>query len=293
MPQILTAHLETVAPVWTGGVDRESGEARETGLVGSLRWWYEALVRGLGGYACDPTAADDRCLFNEAAFRSTEEVEDGLRDVCPACRLFGCTGWSSKFNSQLTDGQGRMPVDLSRAGVAFQMHFVEVKPLVHEERWLLARVLGLIARYGSIGGRTTLKPPDQPDYGIVELKENIPAPELGREAVARWLRGLLADSTSMQRRQAAQPRQIPRLDLFFFNDSHWLDLRAINDLLRVDASGFLAGKIGVSKKVFSFRVGNRFWGYAADRAMLTKVLNRLAALGVHGTKEGEAVIHEL
>lgn len=293
MPQILTARLKTVAPLWTGGVDRESSEARETGLAGSLRWWYEVLVRGLGGYACDPTAVGDRCLFNEAAFRATEEVEDGLRDICPACRLFGCTGWSSKFNFQLTDAQGRMPVDLSQTDVTFQMRFVEVKPLADEERWLLARELQLIGRYGSIGGRTPLKPPDQPDYGIVEVRENIPTPELSREEVARWLAGLLATSTDMQRRQAAQPRQVPRLDLFFFNDGHWLDLRNVNDLMRVDSSGFLAGKIGVSKKVFSFRVGNRFWGYAADRTMLTKVMDRLAALGVHGTKKGEAVIHEL
>ncbi len=293
MLQILTARLKTVAPVWTGGVDRESSQARETGLAGSLRWWYEALVRGLGGYACDPTAVDDRCFFNEAAFQATGEVEDGLRDVCPACRLFGCTGWSSKFNFRLADAQGRMPVELGREGVTFQMRFVEVKPLAEEERWLLSRVLHLIDRYGSLGGRTTLKPPEQPDYGVVEVRENIPAPELSREEVARRLAGLLANSADMQRRQAAQPSQIPRLDLFFFNDDHWLDLRAINDLMQVDSSGFLAGKIGVSKKIFSFRVGNRFWGYAADRTMLTKVMDRLAALGVRGTKKGEVVINEL
>lgn len=293
MPQVLTARLRTVAPIWTGGVDRESGLARETGLAGSLRWWYEALVRGLGGYACDPTDDRDRCLFDEAAFRSTGDLEQGLRDVCPACRLFGCTGWKAKFNLYLANGRGRMPVTLDRPGIAFQMRFALVKPLQDEEQWLLSRTLKLIGDYGSMGGRTTLKPPNQPDYGLVQVVENIPAPEVGREEAARWVRELLARSADMLRRQAAQPHEIPRLDLFFFNNEHWLDLRAINGLLKTDPTGFLAGRVGVSKKVFSFQVGNRFWGYAADRAMLDRVLQQLNVMGVHGTKGGEEVLHEL
>lgn len=293
MTQVLTARLRTVAPIWTGGVDRESGQARETGIAGSLRWWYEALVRGLGGYACDPTADADRCLFNEAAFRTTGDVEEGLRDVCPACCLFGCTGWKAKFNLYLTNGRGRMPVALDRPDIPFQMRFALVKPLKEEEQWLLARTLELIGDYGSMGGRTPLKPPQQPDYGLVEVVENIPVPDIGREEVAHWLEELLARSANMQRRQAAQPREIPRLNLFFFNNGYWLDLRAINSLLRTDPTGFLAGRVGVSKKVFSFQTGRRFWGYAADRAMLDRVLQQLNVMGVRGTQPGEEVLHEL
>lgn len=293
MPQVLTARFRTMAPIWTGGVDRESGQARETGLAGSLRWWYEALVRGMGGYACDPTADDDRCLFNDSVFRTTDDVEEGLHDVCATCRLFGCTGWKAKFNLYLTNGQGRMPVALDRPDTPFQMRFVLVKPLSDEEQWLLARTLKLIGDYGSMGGRTPLKPPNQPDYGLVQMVENIPAPEIGREEVVRWMEELRARSADMQRRQAAQPREIPRLDLFFFNNDHWLDLQAINSLLRTDPTGFLAGRVGVSKKIFSFQVGGRFWGYTADRAMLDKVFQQLNVMGVHGTRRGEEVLHEL
>ena len=47
----LTIELKTLTPLWTGGVDKTCDRLHETGLIGSLRWWYEALVRGLGGYA--------------------------------------------------------------------------------------------------------------------------------------------------------------------------------------------------------------------------------------------------
>lgn len=79
--------LRTLTPLWTGGIDQTSDRLHETGLLGSLRWWYEALVRGLGGYACDPTG-DDRC-----------PDKDGKR--CAVCELFGCTGWARKFRLEI------------------------------------------------------------------------------------------------------------------------------------------------------------------------------------------------
>lgn len=75
--------FKTLTPIWTGNAERESTQLRETGIIGSLRWWYESLVRGLGGYACDPTS-DNRC-----------PDKDG--NHCDACELFGCTGWARKF----------------------------------------------------------------------------------------------------------------------------------------------------------------------------------------------------
>lgn len=77
-----------------------------------MRWWYEAIVRGLGGYACDPTN-DIHCKFNTEAYNREYKqcleaneskelalkyaLEAGLKEVCPACRLFGCTGWKRQF----------------------------------------------------------------------------------------------------------------------------------------------------------------------------------------------------
>ena len=44
-----------ITPIWTGDVDQKGARLRETGLIGSLRWWYEAILRSIGFYACDPS----------------------------------------------------------------------------------------------------------------------------------------------------------------------------------------------------------------------------------------------
>ncbi len=96
---LMEIHLKTLTPLWTGDIEGKCTKIKETGIIGSLRWWYEALVRGLGGYACDPT--DSECEFNYNAYRETKNVENGLKDVCEACRLFGCTGWRKKFKLEI------------------------------------------------------------------------------------------------------------------------------------------------------------------------------------------------
>lgn len=58
-----TVKIRPLTPIWTGDADRQNTTLRETGIIGSLRWWYEALIRGLGGTACDPTS-DHRCQLS-------------------------------------------------------------------------------------------------------------------------------------------------------------------------------------------------------------------------------------
>jgi CRISPR-associated protein Cmr1 len=82
----LNITLETVTPIWTGGADRKADRLHATGIMGSLRWWYEALVRGVGGRVC---SADEPCRYDE-----DEELYQGLCDVC---RIFGATGWARRF----------------------------------------------------------------------------------------------------------------------------------------------------------------------------------------------------
>ncbi|MBN1138081.1 MAG: type III-B CRISPR module RAMP protein Cmr1 [Anaerolineae bacterium] len=94
--------FRTLTPLWTGGAGRNSDQARETGLIGSMRWWYEAILRGLGGQVCDPMG-DDRCEFNAKSDCPPEE------QLCPACWLFGCTGWQRRFRLRV---DGLHPQDL-------------------------------------------------------------------------------------------------------------------------------------------------------------------------------------
>lgn len=97
MPLKIT--LKTLTPLWTGGVDQTCDRLHETGLIGSLRWWYEVLVRGLGGYACDPT--EHSCTFDEEKYRKSiaGDERQRLRDagLCDTCQLFGATGWARRF----------------------------------------------------------------------------------------------------------------------------------------------------------------------------------------------------
>jgi CRISPR-associated protein Cmr1 len=54
--------LGTLTPIYTGGIDGKSEQLHSQGVLGSLRWWYEAILRGQGIRACDPSRHS--CLYN-------------------------------------------------------------------------------------------------------------------------------------------------------------------------------------------------------------------------------------
>ena len=95
-----TIKIKTLTPIWTGGIDGKCGRLYETGIIGSLRWWYEAVVRRWG-YACDPTSdnKDNRCELSG----KEKTDEERMRNMCPACYLFGCGGWKRQFRLKIED----------------------------------------------------------------------------------------------------------------------------------------------------------------------------------------------
>ncbi|WP_245863474.1 type III-B CRISPR module RAMP protein Cmr1 [Candidatus Viridilinea mediisalina] len=102
--------MRTLTPLWTGGV--ETGRVdrlHETGLLGSMRWWMEVLVRGLGGTACDLSEAT--CRFDSEGYNrsSANDEPQRLRDagLCDVCQLFGATGWRRRFRIEVLDDQTR------------------------------------------------------------------------------------------------------------------------------------------------------------------------------------------
>lgn len=113
MIEPLSITLKTLTPLWTGGVNGKVDRIHETGIIGSLRWWYEAIVRGLGGYVCDPTAeAEDKIgksEFDTKAYEGAkrqgktekEAIQVGLQALCPVSYLFGATGWARLFRLQV------------------------------------------------------------------------------------------------------------------------------------------------------------------------------------------------
>ncbi|GAB6274276.1 MAG: hypothetical protein STSR0004_11390 [Peptococcaceae bacterium] len=154
-----TVKIKTLTPLWTGDANRKGETLRETGIIGSLRWWYEALIRGLGGTACDLT--DTIC-------------DDKSR--CDACELFGCTGWSRKFKLEtiVDSGKQNLIYDIrintrqkhkTKKGEKYldrvvsgimpeaQIVFIPLKEIKQDEWELLKWTLQIIQGYGALGAR--------------------------------------------------------------------------------------------------------------------------------------------
>lgn len=162
----MKVELKTLTPLWTGGVERNVDRIHETGLIGSLRWWYEAILRGLDGWACDPTK--HKCKDEKH---------------CAACELFGATGWSRKFRLNV---EGELPKASSEfreikishsqdrgwrlgSGALSNNLTLSILPMRSgEQRDLnaLAFLFSFIAGWGALGART------QVGYGVVHI-ENI------------------------------------------------------------------------------------------------------------------------
>jgi len=313
---------KTLSPLWTANLPGDKQSARLTGWRGSLRWWTEALIRGLGGYACDPSPKGDPCQF---------DAEAGLRDVCSACRLWGCTGWRGKVKLILTGALGERSPDLGRAGATFTLELVPRVPLEEVEEWLLHRVFDVLHQYASLGGKNPLKPEGPPsgahlrgqldlrhgDFGLLAVTGRDPAqgPNLSVAAAQQVLAGVVEGSEELTHRLERTTTEWPDFRGFFFAPGTHLDRWQINRVLGLDEGprGFVlrwyendptrqfirgrragGGRSGESKKLFSFSTpgAERLWGYTCSREMLQEVVQLLGGVGVKNIKTGQDVLHE-
>ncbi|HOQ38379.1 MAG TPA: type III-B CRISPR module RAMP protein Cmr1 [Acetivibrio sp.] len=135
-----TVQIKPLTPLWTGDANKECRTLRETGIIGSLRWWYEALIRGLGGSACDPT--NSKC---------------NGKDHCDACELFGCTGWARKFRLEVEK--------FKESELVFK--FTSLRKPEDIEWALLDKTIKIISEYGAIGGKFA-----DPEYGVIKIQNN-------------------------------------------------------------------------------------------------------------------------
>ena len=105
--------IKTLTPLWTGGIEAgKCDRIHETGILGSLRWWMEVLVRGMGGKVDDPTSENrsgfDPKKFDAKVYRQFQteaERRQYLRDagLCDVSQIFGATGWKHRFRLEIED----------------------------------------------------------------------------------------------------------------------------------------------------------------------------------------------
>ncbi len=81
-----------------------------TGLLGSIRFWGEAIVRGLGLWACDPTTSDS-CRY-----------QTSLADICLVCQVFGCNGFSAAFKIEITQSDAETQLVAIKRNTADRRH---------------------------------------------------------------------------------------------------------------------------------------------------------------------------
>ncbi len=159
--------LMAKTPIWTGDIDKKSNLLQSTGILGSLRWWTEAILRSIDRYACDPTG-DERC----------PKEERNKKYYCSACLIFGATGIRKIFR-----------LDVSGGTRTFFGNALKIKPSGRNRRWYLGSgVVGEIdlkitpldkdfneslvllplviaSNWGGIGAKT------QHGYGVVEIRD--------------------------------------------------------------------------------------------------------------------------
>ncbi len=239
--------LKALTDIWTGGADRSADKLHLSGLKGSLRWWYEALVRGLGSYACDPT--QNGCQLKpkiiEGIKSEKERRSKVKKEICAACYLFGCTGWSGKFILRVIikgkDGSQPIATDALSARNSFVLEFIPKKEMETAEDELLRAIIKLIIGYGALGGKTVFKPSEKDfkntklhhrDFGIVGWdKGACPADKINLASIKNtYLKDFNKDKPK-QEQEEQETDEWPDLRRFWFVRGKHLTRQEHNQLV--------------------------------------------------------------
>ena len=243
--------LKTMTPLWTGGVDGKSDRLQETGIIGSLRWWYEAIVRGLGGYVGNPTSdkSQERCDFNTEAYQNAlraghskeQALAAGLKSLGAVEYLFGATGWARLFrlrslNAPRVPLHFRTTVEMNKSwlgrifgGKEEENYSIDDLEVVygdlafdltfrrHDEDYVqeqLAFLLRFIEAYGNLGAK--------PQHGfgqvhIVSFSDEVPS-----VTIAEGLQALQTRLANGEWHEAGPTAHTPYNLQNFFHHTYWL-----------------------------------------------------------------------
>ena len=293
-----TYELHALTDIWTGDAStaqwKRANRLIPTGLLGSIRCWFEVLVRGLGGAPCDPSSHQKACLNEQH---------------CVVCELFGCTGWGRKFRFDVRDDRGAVIKERLEADTRFHLRFTPLRAVKAEEWALLELTLRLISNFGALGGKTVLKPSNQnsnaqhADFGLVELM-TAPTATYTHQQLASYVSG-------WRKRPAVRDATWASCSHMWFVDGKHLtrtsdSASSFNRVLerpeaKSSASGgdsWRAGSRGVSKKVFSFKSPARTFGFVERTSEFDDVRSVLRSIWSHPAADdwfvsGDALLSRL
>lgn len=303
--EIFKVKVKSLTPIWTGDENGKCITLRETGIIGSLRWWYEALIRGLGGYACDPTSDDKnfkKCELKHDKFNKTlksgKSIQEELNEqICPVCQLFGCTGWSRRFRLEINGIsendiiKGKSPAAGLKPKTIFNLEFTFLSDLSPEEKWLFKKTLLVIENYGAIGGRTTWKPNGKwgTSYGLIKVEDY--------GDLRRWDTFSNIDKVKYWLRDNKEAAKKNNPNWFSFNfywiiEGRYLTRWQINKIVGRNPNNsqkylsgagnfdkWLGGEISsersVSKKIFSFENPDKVFGYVRNNEELIEIRKKI------------------
>jgi len=148
-----------------------------------MRWWYEAIVRGLGGYACDPS--ERGCIFDKRKYdhakNEGENEHEALHaaNLCDVCQVFGATGWRRRFNLSIINDnteltwKGEMlnvrPPDRSHGWFLSAGRVGSFTLKIHGDSDVIARLASLLLfleEWGAIGAKSQL------GYGFFKINNS-------------------------------------------------------------------------------------------------------------------------
>jgi len=249
--------LKALSDIWTGGVEGDKTKLHLTGIKGSIRWWYEALIRGLHGYACDPSSGNG-CKLNLIEFK--KHVGDGKDErkvlealnlqICPACQMFGCTNWGSKFILRIENNHKSVITNQIKGDTPFKLKFIERKRFTITETKLINAAVKIITDYGAIGGKTTLKPSEKDfknteqykdingrirkhhfDYGLIVFQPNQPSLDTDCKELSEYLKQNKANLNK------ENEKDWPDLINFWFVKGAYIDRTYHNQLISRNING--------------------------------------------------------
>jgi len=219
--------LDIITPIWTGDIDSKSDSIDSTGILGSLRWWTEAILRGMGKFACDP-AGDERC---------PDEMQ-----YCPACLIFGATGIRRLFRLEISGGEkifdgGAINIKPDQRNRGWYLGSgligeidVNIIPLDRDfDENLFLVPLAIASKWGGIGAKT------QHGYGVVELVDKVGLRfENFKKALEKILKSERLQKLNIKERNATNDA-LPNIKEMFFakvqfdiqNNEWWKEIDGI------------------------------------------------------------------